>query len=587
MKNKYLNIIIIVAVLIIIGLGLYIYYSSSQNLIFKLNGYETVVHNLGDSYNDLGVTITKNGVDVSGDVIVQNNVDPNTIGEYTVTYRYKGKVLTRKVEVKVVDNIILLGDEEVYLLLNGEYDDPKVKAIYEGIDVSNEVIVDSNLDTKKEGEYTITYRFDKMNKTVSRKVYVSDFFEYFKVEYNKTDGTLKIIIDESKISKYLLPDNTQKEKNSTYNVNVNETYKFTIFDHYNNSFEKSITIDDNGVINPLKASCKAIFKDGKTTISITSNKKIVKYIYNGIESTSDTYTFNSKVIDNKVKLYSRDNQEIEVNCKANMGNLEIHFINAGGYYDDAILIRSDEITIFMDGGRGSGAVDKYLKELNVSTIDYVIGSHTEYDHIDAQGVIITNYDVKNVLYPNNILKCGCSCESKDVDKVKKALTKKNMKPIVNEVPFKIELNDITLYFLAPWSIGCNKNDNSFIFILQYGNNKFMFTGDSYSPLQKIDQLTSNAKSLGLSNIKVDVVKYPHHGNQNIFDDFLDAVTPKYFIVPNINASDKPSNSIRNRLKSRGITVYRQSDSKTGNILITSDGNTIQFTMDVKAESYAR
>ena len=34
-------------------------------------------------------------------------------------------------------------------------------------------------------------------------------------------------------------------------------------------------------------------------------------------------------------------------------------------------------------------------------------------------------------------------------------------------------------------------------------------------------------------------------------------------------------------------MYRQSDSKTGNILITSDGNNINFTMDVEASKYKK
>ena len=42
----------------------------------------------------------------------------------------------------------------------------------------------------------------------------------------------------------------------------------------------------------------------------------------------------------------------------------MHFINADSYYDDAILIRSDKATIFIDGGRGKNAVIKYLNDLN-------------------------------------------------------------------------------------------------------------------------------------------------------------------------------------------------------------------------------
>ncbi len=270
-----------------------------------------------------------------------------------------------------------------------------------------------------------------------------------------------------------------------------------------------------------------------------------------------------------------------------LGKLEIHFINAGGYYDDAIFIKSDKAAIFIDGGRGKDAVVKYLHDLNVQKIDYVIGSHTEYDHIDAQAEVIKQFNVSHALYPNNITRCGCSCESIDVGNVNLALRNKNMTPEVQPIPSKLTIGNMTLYFIAPLSIGCNKNNNSFIFILQFGNNKFMFTGDADSNFNKSDELIAHAKSLGLSGIEADVFKYPHHGNQSLSDKLFDTMKTKYIVVPNVNASQHPTQYFRDKINAKGIKMYRQSDSKTGNILITSDGNNINFTMDVEASKYKK
>ena len=270
--------------------------------------------------------------------------------------------------------------------------------------------------------------------------------------------------------------------------------------------------------------------------------------------------------------------------------LEIHFINAGGFYDDAILIRSDKTTIFIDGGRGKEAVVKYLNELKITTIDYVIGSHTEYDHIDAQGEVIKQFDVKNVIYPNSISKCGCRCENTDVRSVLAALKSKGMTEQVQPIPSKIITEDLGLYFIAPRKLICNKNENSFIFIMTYGNNTFMFTGDASSaPTNKdyVDTMISYAQSLGLSNIHADVLKYPHHGNQSLGDYFLDSVTPSYVIVPNVHASTTPKSAQRDKLKARNIQMFRQCDSSTGNIVLTSDGNNINIIMDAEAINYAK
>ncbi len=267
--------------------------------------------------------------------------------------------------------------------------------------------------------------------------------------------------------------------------------------------------------------------------------------------------------------------------------LEIHFIKADGYYDDAILIRSSRATIFMDGGRGYNNVIKYLEELGVTDIDYIIGSHTEYDHIDAEALIIEKFNVKKVIYPNDIYNCGCRCDNLDVGKVKSALDKKNIKAEVQSIPSKLEIGDMNLYFLAPFALYCNKNNNSFVFILEFYNNKFMFTGDADSAMHNPKKLTENAQKLGLEDIQVDVVKYPHHGNENLDDSFLNTSKAKYFIVPNSSFPRFPSSSNLTKLKNKNITVYRQSDSKTGNILITSDGDDIKFIMDVEASEYKK
>lgn len=284
----------------------------------------------------------------------------------------------------------------------------------------------------------------------------------------------------------------------------------------------------------------------------------------------DKVTSTTKVKGN-MTLYSRWVKE---------GELAIHFMKTG-FYDDGILIKSSETSIFIDGGRGDNEVISYLDALNTTTIDYVIGSHTEYDHIYAQSAVIRKYDVKNVVYANDITHCGCSCDRKDVGAVLEALNEKGMTPQVQPIPSKLELSDMTLYFIAPLKITCNKNDNSFIFILEYGNNKFMFTGDSDSPLHNVNALLANAKEVGLDNINIDLFKYPHHGNAITIDDALIKATGfTTTIVPNYNAPHYPNRYTIERFQNLGIKMYRQSDSKTGNILVKSDGDNITVTMDV-------
>lgn len=590
MKNNVLKIIIYSLIIIVVVFIIWLLINSlSSELVFKLNGEEHIAHNLNDEYQDLGVTIKKGNKDLSNEVVINNNVDVHNEGNYIITYSFQNKVLTRYVEVKKINVFSLNGDSDVYLLLNGTYSDPKVDAFDNGIDYANEVEINSNIDASKTGKYQISYTTSKNAKVLIRNIYVSEFDDYFKISYDKDtiqDAiTLKITIDEDKISKYTLPDGSTKTQESDYIITKNGEYTFVIYDKYNNQLEKKIHIKNVKITNPMDASCVATIENGSTTIKVTVNKEITKYVYNGIEKNESTYVINKEEKDNKVELYADDGDTKEITCSTKIiepKKLEIHFI-ASGYYDDAILIRTPKTTIFIDGGRGKDRVVAYLKELKISKIDYLIGSHTEYDHINAHGAIMRNFKVGTAIYPNNIKSCGCSCERNDVWEVINAASATGTPVKVQGVPSVLSTSDMNIYFIEPTKIGCNKNNNSFVFILVYGNNKFMFTGDADSVLHNVDTLNNTAKKLGLaSGIQVDVFKYPHHGNQMLDTKLINALNVKAIIVPNYNA---PQYGEATYFRNRGIEVYRQSDSTTGNILIASDGNKITYTMNIAAKNY--
>ena len=271
--------------------------------------------------------------------------------------------------------------------------------------------------------------------------------------------------------------------------------------------------------------------------------------------------------------------------------MEMHFI-ANGYYDDSILIRDNYTVIYIDGGRTEAAKKdiSYLKDLGITKIDYMIGSHVEYDHVAAQADILDNFEVDKIVYPVDLNTCHKKCYcANDIDNsiILKGLQKHEKEAIHQKIPSRDNVGIFNFYYLAPFNYVCNNNNNSFVFIMTYGNNSFMFTGDADSALRNPNKLINNAKELGLENINVDVFKHPHHGNETLSNSLFPAINTKYFIVPNYGFSRFPNPTNLANIKKRGIKVYRQSESKTGNILITSDGDNIEFIMDVVAKDYAR
>jgi beta-lactamase superfamily II metal-dependent hydrolase len=106
----------------------------------------------------------------------------------------------------------------------------------------------------------------------------------------------------------------------------------------------------------------------------------------------------------------------------------------------------------------------------------------------------------------------------------------------------------------------------------------MFTGDIGFGTSHINDIKRYTSQFGIS-YDVDVLKYPHHGNSTVSDNLLNTITPEYVIVPNFRSAKYPNSSNISRLRKFNIKTYRQSDSKTGNIYLKSDGNNITIKMD--------
>ena len=264
-----------------------------------------------------------------------------------------------------------------------------------------------------------------------------------------------------------------------------------------------------------------------------------------------------------------------------------------GHYDDGIIIRTGAATILIDGGRKGcyKEVNSYLKGLGVKTIDAIIGSHTDDDHIDAEADIIRNYKVLNAYYPVELSTCyskGYCDKSTDGQAVLKACKEKGLTPKVIKAGTKLVIGDMTLYFIGPpgyKTTGSHRgNANSFIFILKYKNNTFMFPGDADSGTFNVSKNKSYANKLGIS-LDIDVLKYPHHGNTSIETAILNAMSPKYILIPNYNASKYPNSSNRQKIKNTGAYIYE--NARDGNIVLKSDGKNITVRTNQKASTYKR
>ena len=244
--------------------------------------------------------------------------------------------------------------------------------------------------------------------------------------------------------------------------------------------------------------------------------------------------------------------------------LSIHVIDVG--QGDSILIQTPtNANILVDGGNedSSSIVRSYLKKHKIKSLDMIIATHLDSDHIGSLDNIIDDFDVKSIYTPE---------QTSSSDSFKNLLTSCLNKDIEIQYFEKGDVkkldNNIELTVLSPSYIQDENNSNSIVFKLDYNNKSFLFTGDATTS-NELDIIDS----FNLDN--VDFLKVGHHGSStSTSDDFLKATTPDIAVIScgYKNQYGHPHKKVLDNLSSNNIITYRT--DLTGDMIFYSDGNTI-------------
>ncbi len=165
LKKYKLPIIIVGSILllaIVVGIIIYIINNSTKYFI-QLYGDEVMTIYVGTEYVEQGYAGTdskKNNL--TSQVVVDNNLDTSTIGEYTIVYRLRNakKVRTINVVEKPTGytTIYLKGNLTVYLNIGGAYTEEGYTVIDTvDSDLTDKVKITNNINNAKEGTYQIVY----------------------------------------------------------------------------------------------------------------------------------------------------------------------------------------------------------------------------------------------------------------------------------------------------------------------------------------------------------------------------------------------------------------------------------------------
>ena len=245
------------------------------------------------------------------------------------------------------------------------------------------------------------------------------------------------------------------------------------------------------------------------------------------------------------------------------GQLEITFFNVGA--GDCILLRQGEHSMMIDTGYEATepAVAASLDAMGVKSLDCLLLTHYDEDHVGGAPGLLASFDVGEVYGPDYRGK------SREYQNYEAALKTSGVRSTIlkKEASFTVGSLDVVLY--PPQKRpGMVPNEYSVFCSVTFGSRRFLFTGDA------LDQrMTDFASAL---DGRCDFIKLPHHGmflaKSAIFRRLLSLAKPKYGVITN-----SPQFPITSDLALM-LEIYRLQtlETKNGYIVVKSDGDSIEM-----------
>lgn len=279
--------------------------------------------------------------------------------------------------------------------------------------------------------------------------------------------------------------------------------------------------------------------------------------------------------------------------------LQIDFLDVG-QGDSALVTMPDGTTLLVDGGgrpsfnyarRGTGddeqtaaferdtrsigeaVVSEYLWWRGLDSVDYILATHADADHIDGLNDVARNFDVRGALVAR--------APATDREFAQFAATADEY-----NVPVRLVGRGDVLRFGAvrvevlwpPRAVGSSaqsSNDDSIVLRVRFGNRTFLLTGD-------IEKDAEAAITAVHDDLQSDVVKAAHHGSRTSSTNaFVNDTKPAYTVISVGLTSifGHPHQEVVERWLAGDAEIL--TTGKSGTITISTDGNDLRVETFIK------
>lgn len=247
------------------------------------------------------------------------------------------------------------------------------------------------------------------------------------------------------------------------------------------------------------------------------------------------------------------------------GKLKVVFFNVG-QGDSAFIETPNDFQILIDGGPTSAVLEKLGEEMPFydRTIDLIILTHPDNDHLTGLLEVLKRYEIKNILWTGVV---NGAEEEKEWEKL---LKEEEANIMIAQSGEKIILQGNPLiYFLVLYPFDNlegqeieDTNNTSVVGRLIFEDKSFLFMGDVSSKIE-----TELIEKYG-NNLNSDILKVAHHGSKySTNSDFIKTVSPETAVISvGENNWGHPTPEVLQRLENFDIKT-----------LITKEAGDIKFS----------
>jgi competence protein ComEC len=261
------------------------------------------------------------------------------------------------------------------------------------------------------------------------------------------------------------------------------------------------------------------------------------------------------------------------------GDLRVTYIDVG-QGNSALLELPGGHTVLIDGGgfsdnntfdMGARVLAPFLWRKKIRTVDTLVLSHPNSDHLNGLIFIARHFNVKTI-WTNNETRT-----TQGYERLQNIISRKQINlPDFQHMPRQLLINGVEFCFLYPpadflaqkagqkWR---STNNNSLVVKVSFGDISFLFAGDIMAEAEK------ELVGLAGADLACDVLLVPHHGSRSSSSQsFLSSVQPEVavFSAGWKNRFRFPHATVLAAYEKIGCRIFRT--DQNGAIMTKTDGN---------------